>query len=157
MTKLEARVIAGVAVAAMAGLGTFGYLAWRTVAVEHIEPDAALRRFDEARSTFAGAEPILRLDEAGSVHRSDPPEPKRATPTHFHVWAYRFSQNRLIRADLPFWFLKVKGPAVQYAVRDTGLDLDRLGVTAGDLERYGGCLVLDETRSNGDRLLVWTE
>jgi hypothetical protein len=35
--------------------------------------------------------------------------------------------------------------------------LDRIGVSPADLERYGVCLILDETRKNGDRLLVWTE
>jgi hypothetical protein len=58
---------------------------------------------------------------------------------------------------VPFWFLKVKGPAVQYALRGTGLDLKRLGVSPADLEGYGVCLILDQTRTNGDRLLVWTE
>jgi hypothetical protein len=73
------------------------------------------------------------------------------------VLAYRRPEQRLVRADVPLWFLKLKGPAVQYALRGTGLDLERLGVTPADLERYGACVVLDETRANGDRLLVWTE
>jgi hypothetical protein len=67
------------------------------------------------------------------------------------------SERRLVRADVPFWYLKMKGPAVQYLVRGTGLDLQRLGITAADLERYGAAVVLDETNANGDRLLVWTE
>ena len=62
-----------------------------------------------------------------------------------------------MRADVPFWFLKTKGAALQDPLHGTGLDLERLGVTPADLERYGVCLVLDETRANGDRLLVWTE
>jgi hypothetical protein len=78
-------------------------------------------------------------------------------PTQLRVLAYRAPQQRLVHADVPFWFLKVKGPAVRYALRDTGLDLDRLDVSLADLERYGVCLILDETRANGDRLLVWTE
>ncbi len=39
----------------------------------------------------------------------------------------------------------------------TGLDLERLNVTPDELQRCGVCLVLDEARTNGDRLLVWTE
>jgi len=65
--------------------------------------------------------------------------------------------HRLVRADVPFWFLRVKGPALRYAVRDTSLDLDALNLTARDLEDAGASIVLDETRSNGDRLLVWTD
>lgn len=58
---------------------------------------------------------------------------------------------------MPLWFFKVKGPALRYAVRDTSLDLDALNLTATDLENAGASVVLDETRSNGDRLLVWTD
>jgi hypothetical protein len=58
---------------------------------------------------------------------------------------------------VPLWFLKLKGPAVQYLVRGTGLDLERLQITAADLERYDASVVIDHVRSNGDHLLVWTE
>ena len=71
--------------------------------------------------------------------------------------AYRVAEQRLVRADVPFWLLKAKGPAVQYSLRGTGVDLERLGVTPADLQRYGASVVLDESRENGDRLLVWTE
>jgi hypothetical protein len=57
----------------------------------------------------------------------------------------------------PLWFFKVKGPAVEYARRDTGFDLAALGLTAGDPERAGRGLILDGARNNGDRLLAWTE
>ena len=71
--------------------------------------------------------------------------------------AYRAAEQRLVRVDVPFWFLKMKGPAVQYSLRGTGVDLERLGVTAAELEGYGASVVLDESRHNGDRVLVWTE
>lgn len=90
--------------------------------------------------------------------RRQPPERNQAAPpTRLRVLAYRTPQQRLVQADVPFWFLRLKGPAVQYALRGTGLDLEQLGVSPADLERYGICLLLDETRTNGDRLLVWTE
>ena len=78
-------------------------------------------------------------------------------PSTLHALAYRVPEQRLVHAIVPFWFLKIKGRAVQYALRDTGVDLKRLGVTPGDLEQYGAGVVLDEARANGDRLLVWTE
>jgi hypothetical protein len=51
----------------------------------------------------------------------------------------------------------LKGPAIQFALRGTEIDLKELGVSAADLESHGPGLVLDETSANGDRLLVWTE
>ena len=150
-----ARLLAWVALAGAGGIAIFGLLAWRSVAVEQADPDQALGRFTAVRDRFAGTEPMLRVDAAGHVTRRPPPADEIAAPRQLHVLAYR--RPELVRADVPLWFLRAKGPALQYALRGTGVDLKRLGVTAADLQRYGPCLVLDEARANGDRLLVWTE
>ena len=144
--------------AAVAGLGIFAFLVWRSVTVERAGPQDASIRFAAVRDRFAGIEPILQVDADGAVRRRDVPTDGDVTrPTRLRVLAYRVAEQRLVRADVPFWFLKTKGAALQYSLHGTGLDLERLGVTPADLERYGVCLVLDETRANGDRLLVWTE
>jgi hypothetical protein len=146
------------AVPAAIGLGVFAFLAWRSVTVEQAAPDQALHRFTEVRNALAVTEPMLRVDAAGQITRRGQPAGREAAhPTRLRALAYRAPEHRLVRADVPFWFFKIKGPAAQYALRGTGLDMDRLGVTPADLERCGVCLVLDETRTNGDRLLVWTE
>ena len=46
---------------------------------------------------------------------------------------------------------------LRLAFEDTGFDLERLGITPAELERYGAVLVFDEASQNGDRLLVWTQ
>jgi hypothetical protein len=144
--------------AAAAGIGVFAFLAWRSVTVEEATSDDALRQFAEVRKRLAWAEPMLRVDSIGGVTRRNVPTTSgTAHPTRLRVLAYRRPEQHLVRADVPFWVFKVKGPAAQYALRGTGLDLERLAVTPADLEGYGVCLVLDETRANGDRLLVWTE
>jgi len=154
----SSRFLSWVVGAALVGLAAFVFLAWHGVTVEEAQPDDAMRRFIEIRAGFSGSDPMLRVDATGLVaRRESPPESETVRPTRLHVLAYRAPQHRLVRADAPFWFLKLKGPAVQYSLRGTGLDLERLGVTPADLERYGVCLLLDETRANGDRLLVWTE
>jgi hypothetical protein len=144
--------------AAVAGIGVFAFLAWRSVTVELAPPEDALRQFAAVRNRLPWAEPVLRVDWAGAITRRNIPIASGAAhPKRLRVLAYRLPEQRLVRADVPFWFFKVKGPAAQYALRGTGLDLERLAVTPADLEEYGACLVLDETRANGDRLLVWTE
>ena len=62
-----------------------------------------------------------------------------------------------MEVDVPLWFVGVKGPAMQFALRGTSIDFQSLGVTAAELQRAGAAVVLDETRSNGDRILAWTE
>jgi hypothetical protein len=158
MTAQGSRFLAWVVVAALAGIATFGVLAWHGVTTERAEPDEALRRFEAIRRGLGSAEPILQIDEAGTVTRRPAPAlGQSAPPTRLVVLAYRAPEQRLVRADVPFWFLRLKGPAVQYALRGTGLDLEHLGVSPAELARYGACPILDETRTNGDRLLVWTE
>lgn len=151
------RAIGWLAAAAFAGIAFFAFLAWRSVTVEQAAAGDAQRRFGEIRGGFAGTEPLLRVEADGAVVRRPEPGGTAKPPRQLHVLAYRVAQQRLARADISFWFLKVKGPAAQFALRGTGLDMQRLGVTPSDLQRCGVCLILDETRPNGDRLLVWTE
>ncbi len=147
-----------VAVGAGVGLTVFGILAYRAVTVERADAPEALRRFAAIRATVGGAAPLLMLDGAGRVaRRQEPPAGPRARPARLGVLAYRARDQRLLTADVPFWFFKLKGPAAQFAVRGTGLDLERLQITAADLERYGPAVVIDHTNRDGDRLLVWTE
>jgi hypothetical protein len=149
--------MSGLGLFALLGLVVFGLLAWRSVTVEQTEPDLALSRFGRVRDVFSGTEPILRVSADGRVVRRANPDNGTASAKRLHVLAYQHAEHRLVRADVSFWFLKAKGPAVQYSLRGTGLDLKQLGVTPADLQQYGPCLILDETRTNGDRLLVWTE
>jgi hypothetical protein len=145
-------VLYGIGLAVAAGIGVFVFLAWRSITVEQAKPDDAFRRFNEVRNSLAWTEPILHVDRAGAItRRAAPSQRDVAHLTRLRVLAYRMPEHRLVRADVPFWFLTIKGPAVQYALRGTGLDLKRLGLTPADLERYGACVVLDESRPNGDR------
>lgn len=147
-----------VVLAALIGFSIFGVLVWRAVDTEVVGEEPALSRFQEIRDRYRDRAPMLDLDAAGKV--TSAPASKGTIPQpvkQLRVLAYRVKGERLISAEVPFWFVKLKGSAVKFAFRGTGFDLDDLGVTAGDLERHGPGLVLDETDDAGDRLLVWIE
>jgi len=146
--------IGAVVIAALAFLAV---LAWRSVTIERADPNDALRRFAQVEARFSSSEPMLRVEADGTITKKAVKASEPGRPSTLHALAYRVPEQRLVHAIVPFWFLKIKGRAVQYALRDTGVDLKRLGVTPGDLEQYGAGVVLDEARANGDRLLVWTE
>ena len=157
MTRGRTAMMA-LAAGALAGLTIFGVLVSRAVTVEQAGAPEALRRFTAVRAALGQSPPLLTLDESGNVIRRT--EPAGAFPVRPHrlvALTYQSAERRLVSADVPFWFFKLKGPAAQYAVRGTGLDLERLQITAADLERHGPAIVIDHTRANGDRLLVWTE
>jgi hypothetical protein len=159
MKAVPGRVLVlALAAGALIGFTIFGVLVYRAVTVEQADAPAALRRFAAIRAAVGAGAPLLTLDEAGRVtRRADPPASERARPTRLGVLAYRAHDERLIAVDIPFWFFKLKGPAAQFAVRGTGLDLERLQITAADLELHGPSVVIDQSSTTGDRLLVWTE
>jgi hypothetical protein len=72
-----------------------------------------------------------------------------------HVLAYYADGSRLVRANVPFWFLKLKRPAAQPALHGTGFDLEARSDTCRASRSGPRCC--SEIWSNGDRLLVWTE
>jgi hypothetical protein len=152
------RIVMLLLVAATLGVAAFGYLASNAVTVERVDDSDAARRFLAARVAFGSAPPMLEIAPSGRVvRRPSPPREGAGHVERFRILVYQVQQRRLVEADVPFWFVALKGPALQYAVRDTGVDLDRLGVTAADLRRHGPGPILDETRPNGDRVLVWIE
>jgi hypothetical protein len=157
--SIRPRIVAlALAAGAVVGFTIFGVLAYRATTVERADAPEALRRFASIRASTGGGAPLLTLNDQGRViRRQDPPPAGRPRPTRLGVLAYRGADQRLVTVDIPFWFFKLKGPAAQFAVRGTGLDFERLEITAADLERYGPAVVIDHEAASGDRLLVWTE
>lgn len=152
------RILFGFVACAAIGLGIFSVMVYRAVTIERVPPSEALRRIQAIRAVLPAGPPVLTLDDAGTVVRREEPRTTAPVPIRrLSVLAYHADAQRLLSADVPFWFFRIKGPAARYAVRDTGFDLDRLGITPADLERHGPSVVIDRVRPNGDRLLVWTE
>src|SRR5262245_3631537 len=143
--------------AASVGLTMFGTLAWRSISLRSANSSDALRQFESIRSGFSTTTPLVERDDSGRFVRREPISSQTQRPTKLRVMAYRAAEERLVSADVPLWFFRVKGPAVQLALRGTSFDLEALGLTASDLERVGTRIILDETRDNGDRVLAWTE
>jgi hypothetical protein len=148
------RVAISVLTAAALGLSMFGLMAWQAVSVQQIDPNGALQEFGAVRARMKGA-PLVRRDESGRFERRVT-APGDSSASTLHVLAYHVSGRQLVRADVPFWFFKAKGPAVEYALRGTDFDLASLNLTPGELQAEGPCLVIDYVRSNGDRLIAWT-
>jgi hypothetical protein len=142
----------------VAGLGVFGLVVWRAVSIERVEHDEALRRFTSVRASLGSREPLLEIDDTGRVtRRVDVPHRAPLPIATLCALAYQPAGNRVIRADVPVWFVRLKGPAAQIALSQAGVDLARLQLTASDLQRYGPALLVDHVRRDGGRILLWTE
>ena len=143
--------------AAMVGLSIFGALAWRAVTIRRADASGALRRFTAIRARLPTTSPwctaTFRADWFGATR-----DRVKARVRHACEYSPIVSRrNASWRWTFRCGSSGVKGPAMQFALRGTSIEFQSLGVTAADLQRAGAAVVLDETRSNGDRILAWTE
>jgi hypothetical protein len=152
------RIVLFVLVCALIGVSIFGVLVWRSVTIERADGSEIARRFSAVRAGLPSIAPLVDIDDAGRVVRMRPVATRTALPiARLKALAWPAGEQRLISADAPFWFVKLKGPAARYALTGTGFDLDRLHLTPGDLERLGPGVIVYHTSRDGSRLLVWTE
>jgi hypothetical protein len=149
-----ARVLVAIALVAALAVGAWTFIAWDWATAVHAPPDDAARQFDSARLAHAGEEPVVTLRDGAPARRPLPTEPRDA-PSDLLVLVYHRPTERLIRAEVPFWFLRMKGPASERILRGLGIDLAEFGLTVDDLSRYGPALVFDGTRGE-DRVLLVT-
>jgi hypothetical protein len=145
-------------VCAAIGISVFGVLVWRSVTIERAAGDAVTRRFTAVRADLPSTAPLIDIDDEGRAIRTTPVAVSTPRPiTRLKALAWRAAEQRLVSADTPFWFFKLKGRAARYALDGTGFDLDRLQLTPGDIERFGPGVIVDHRSRDGSRLLVWTE
>lgn len=152
------RVLAILLIGGLAGVAVFAVLVWRAVTVEDAARTEAERRIAVVRAGLPSKAPLVELDADGRVVRTTSSREGAARPvTRLKALAWRATAQRLVSADTPFWFFKLKGPAARYALAGTGFDLDQLGLTPADIERFGPGVIVDHTSRDGDRLFVWAE
>lgn len=157
-TSRSLRVLGILLLCGLAGIAAFAALVSRAVSVEDAPRAEAERRIGVARAGLPSKAPLVELDVDGRVHRTAVSAEGTARPVErLKALAWRAADQRLVSADTPFWFFKLKSPAARYALAGTGFDLDRLGLTPADLERFGPGVIVDDVSRDGDHLFVWTE
>jgi hypothetical protein len=158
MARWRTRILPVAAVVVAAGLAGWVLFLQLTTDVATLPPSAARREFAEIRAGLDPAPPMLVVAPGGEIVRN--PAARTGTggrPRWLRVRVYSTGPERLVRVDLPFWWVRLKGPVFEFALRRAGLDPARLGVTARDLHRHGAGTVLDEEQADGGRVLIWTE
>lgn len=154
MRSTGVRILLVVGVVAVVAIAVSFVAALRSVEVAQADPVRAAAAFDFERQAFGGAEPIIVFRDGGYVRRPAPPDPP-AAPSALYVLVYHRPSQRLARAEVGFWFLRLKGPASERVLAGAGIDLHALGLTVDELQRYGPALVLDGERGD-NRVLMWT-
>jgi hypothetical protein len=157
-------VVVGVAVVcvlcaiAMAAAGI--YYVSRHVEARKASPVTAAAEFDAVRARFRGQRPLIELDERGRYLRANTDRPAPPNPPRLealHVMAFDPDDHGLVRVTVPFWLLRLKMKHTRIDLGGKNVDLEELKLTVEDLERFGPTLILDQTNSGGDRVLVWSQ
>src|SRR4029079_13195372 len=76
-------------------------------------------------------------------------------PQTLNVMAFDPHDEKVVRMELPFWLLRLKGAGGRFDIGRSNVDLARMRITVEDLERYGPILILDQKDTDGARVLVW--
>jgi hypothetical protein len=153
---------------ALLGMGIAAVLFVSWTGVRDADRQTASAAFDEALA-LAGqdgpraATAYLYLDESGQVHVRRELEHETPGDLHtLHLLAWDPHNDKLLRVDFPYWFVRVKmNDTINLGTMTTALSGDwehlELKVSVGELRRRGAGVVLDHTRRDGMRLLLWSE
>jgi hypothetical protein len=114
--------------------------------------------FDTVRSRFPNQKPLIELDERGNfVHANTDRPAGNRRPQTLNIMAFDSDDEKVVRLDLPFWLLRLKGGGSRFDIGGGNVDLAKLRLTVEDLERYGPILILDQKDSDGSRVLIWSQ
>lgn len=119
---------------------------------------SATADFQTVRQRFTTQRPLIELDEHGSFLRANTDRPAGTErPQTLNIMAFDSKDEKVIRLELPFWLLRLKGGGSRFDIGRSNVDLARMRLTVEDLERYGPILILDQRDTDGSRVLVWSQ
>jgi hypothetical protein len=118
----------------------------------------ATQDFQAVRQRFPTQKPLIELDEGGSFLRANTDRPAGSQrPQTLNVMAFDPHDEKVVRVEIPFWLLRLKGGGGTFDLGRRSVDLARMRLTVEDLERYGPILILDQKDTDGSRVLVWSQ
>lgn len=145
--------ILGVIAMAAAGL----WFVKSHVNIQNTTVATATADFQTIRARFANQRPLIELDERGNFLHANTDRPASAQrPQTLTVLAFDSHDEKIVRLELPFWLLRLKGSG-RFEVGAGNVDLAKLRLTVEDLERFGPTLILDQKDSDGSRVLIWSQ
>jgi hypothetical protein len=139
-------------------VGGAAYFISQHMDVREMKPSEVNAEFTALRARFKDQKPLLEVRH-GSVSMRELEEKSRRyqgpLPTSLCLLAWEEGEDKRARICIPFWLLKLKtGKGLKLDVNDAGIE--RVEVSAEEIERAGPALLLDRTDGR-HRLLMWTE
>jgi type II secretory pathway pseudopilin PulG len=114
--------------------------------------------FQTIRARFANQKPLIELDERGNFLQANTDRPAGTQrPQTLTILAFDSHDEKVVRLELPFWLLRLKGGGSRFDIGGGNVDLAKLRLTVEDLERFGPTLILDQKDNDGSRVLIWSQ
>jgi hypothetical protein len=146
--------ILGVIAMAAAGL----WFVKSHVNIQSTTSATAAADFQSIRQRFANQQPLIVLDERGNFIQANTDRPTSSQrPQTLTILAFDSDEEKVVRLELPFWLLRLKGGGSRFDVGGGNVDLAKLRLTVEELERFGPTLILDQKDSDGSRVLIWSQ
>jgi len=120
---------------------------------------AVTDEFQTIRARFPDQRPLIELDDRGNVFHANTDRPAGTQRVQsLNIMAFDPDDEKVVKMDLPFWLVRLKMGGTRFEVgRGNNIDLANLHLTVEDLERYGPTLILDHKKSDGSRVLIWSQ
>jgi hypothetical protein len=116
-------------------------------------------QFDSVRARFAGQQPLIQMVDGRPqlvAERATQPAAAAALTT-MHVMAWDDDDGKLVTFSIPFWLLRLKSGPIQLSAYSQGWDDGGVSFRIEDIEKHGPGLLLDTSRPNEGRVLIWAE
>lgn len=120
---------------------------------------AVTDEFQTIRARFPNQRPLIEVDDHGNVFHANTDRPASTQQVQsLNIMAFDPDDEKVVKMDLPFWLIRLKMGGTRFEVgRGNNIDLANLHLTVEDLERYGPTLILDHKKSDGSRVLIWSQ
>lgn len=150
----------------VAGVGGLGFYLYQQVGMHaaFVKQEDAAHQLDAVRSKFPGQAPKITVKKTADGKPDldlSKPVASPVTLTSLHVSAYDPSEKKLVEMTIPFWVLRMMPEGGKVHVNGDEV-LNHLStpsgkLTAKDIEALGPGLLLDDTRPDGTRVIIWSE
>ena len=119
---------------------------------------AATEDFQTVRQRFADQKPLIELDERGNFLRANTDRPAGTQrPQTLNIMAFDPHDEKVVRMELPFWLLRLKGGGVALRHRRRQRRPRAHAPHRGRPRALRPDLILDQKDTDGSRVLVWSQ
>ena len=125
---------------------------------ETTEADA-MQQFEAVRGRYPGQQPLIQVVDGKPQYVAERASQSPATTSlsTVHILAYDSDEGKVVNFSLPFWLLRMKSGPIRISAYQQGWDDRGVSFRVEDIEKHGPGIIVDATRPNEGRVLVWAE